>query len=71
MLPAGFEPAIPAKSRLQTYALDRAATTVVSSADFSITKIVEIVSCADKDLCDGPISRPEESYAAYVRNRVW
>jgi len=68
MLPAGFEPAILAISRLKTYALDRAATKVVSSADFSITKIVEIVSCADKDLCDGPISRPEKSYAADVRH---
>ena len=34
MLPAGFEPAIPASERPQTHALDRAATGIGTSASY-------------------------------------
>ena len=44
MLPAGFEPAIPASEQPQTHALDRAATEIVCNTSYSYSNILLVIT---------------------------
>ena len=62
MIPAGFEPSIPASERQQTHALDRAATGIASGI-FSEGKWVET--------CSGSLTKMMKDSTPDVYLLVW
>ena len=60
MIPAGFEPAIPASERPQINALDRVATEIIQTLSLGLTKPLHTVYCTLPLRYHAPIVHKEE-----------